>query len=123
MKRASFLGILIILAMVLAACAPAANPTEAPTVSVPVTGETDTPEAVITEAPVETATTEAAAETPTGEATTEATTTTGVTIMTSTSVDVAEPFLVDQDGRTLYVTSDDTQNSGASSCTDEECMT
>jgi predicted lipoprotein with Yx(FWY)xxD motif len=122
MKKVRFLGVILVLAMALAACVPAATPTEAPTVSVPVTGETETPAVAATEAPAETATTEASAteapaETATGEATT------GVSIMTSTSADVSEPFLVDQDGRTLYVTSDDTQNSGASSCTDSECTT
>ena len=56
MKRATFLGVVLVLAMVLAACAPAATATENPTVSVPVTGDTDTPQAVMTDTPVETAT-------------------------------------------------------------------
>jgi len=120
MRRASFLGVLLILAMALAACAPVATPTKVPTVSVPVTGETETPKVVMTET---SAATEAPLETPTLKATAEATTNTGVSIMTSTSPDVVEPFLVDQDGRTLYLTTDDTQNGGTSSCTDEECMT
>ena len=124
MRRNTVLGVVLVLAMALAACAPA--PTEIPTLPVPVTGPSDTPAAVMTDTPAETAT-EAAVETPTTEATeaaTEAATSTaGVSIMTSTSADVSEPFLVDQDGRTLYVTSDDTQNSGASSCTDSECTT
>ena len=120
MRRSTFLGVVLVLALALAACAPAA--TEVPTLSVPVTGPSDTPAAVMTDTPAETAT-EAAVETPTTEATEAATSTTGVSIMTSTSADVSEPFLVDQDGRTLYVTSDDTQNSGASSCTDSECTT
>jgi predicted lipoprotein with Yx(FWY)xxD motif len=123
MKRNILFGVVLVLALALAACAPAA--TEIPTLSVPVTGDTDTPAAVMTDTPAETAT-EAAVETPTTEATEAATSTTGTTgvsVMTSTSTDVSEPFLVDQDGRTLYVTSNDTQNSGASSCTDSECMT
>ena len=115
MKRFTFLSLVMALALMLAACAPAATPTAV----VPVTGETDTPEAVMTEAPAETATTEATAEAPT----TEATTTTGsVTIGTSTSADVSEPFLVDQDGMTLYLFTEDTQNAGTSTCTDEECL-
>jgi predicted lipoprotein with Yx(FWY)xxD motif len=124
MRRNTLLGVVLVLALALAACAPSA--TEIPTLSVPVTGPSDTPAAVMTDTPAETAT-EAAVETPTTEATeaaTEAATSAaGVSIMTSTSADVSEPFLVDQDGRTLYVTSDDTQNSGTSSCTDSECTT
>jgi predicted lipoprotein with Yx(FWY)xxD motif len=121
MKRVNVLGAILIFALALAACAPAA--TEAPTLSVPVTGDTDTPEAVMTETPAETATTEAPAETATVEATTEGTTTAATSIMTSTSADVSEPFLVDQDGRSLYLFTDDTQNSAASACTDSECVT
>lgn len=124
MRRDTFLGVVLVLALALAACAPA--PTEIPTLSVPVTGDTETPAAVITDTPAETAT-EAAVETPTTEATeaaTEAaTSTTGVSVMTSTSADVAEPFLVDQDGMSLYIFTDDTQNSGTSACTDSECTT
>ena len=124
MKKVRFLGVILVLAMALAACAPAATPTEVPTLSVPVTGETDTPEAAMTEAPMETATTEASAtEAPAETATVEGTTGTGVSLMTSTSADVSEPFLVDQDGRTLYVFTEDTQNSGTSTCTDTECVT
>lgn len=118
MKRMTFLSALLLLVVVLAACAPAPTATEAPTVSVPVTGDTETPEAIMTDTPAETATeapTEAATDAPT-----EATT--GVTISTSSSADVSEPFLVDDQGRTLYVFTNDTQNSGTSACTGE-CIT
>jgi predicted lipoprotein with Yx(FWY)xxD motif len=126
MKRVRFLGAVLMLALVLAACAPAA--TEIPTLAVPVTGDTDTPEAVMTDTPAETATTEAVttetpAETATVEGTMEGTTGAATSIMSSTSADVSEPFLVDQDGRSLYLFTDDTQNSGTSACTDSECTT
>ena len=124
MKKARFLGTVLILALALAACAPAATPTEAPTLSVPVTGPSDTPEALMTETPAETATTEAVTtEAPAETATVEGTTTAATSIMTSTSADVSEPFLVDQDGRSLYLFTDDTQNSGTTACTDSECTT
>lgn len=129
----------MILAMALAACAPAAaTATNAPAVvstdSVPVTGDTPTaigPASVIptatTGAGAEingTATTEAALATSTSEtgAGTGVTTDTSVRISTSTSPNVREPFLVDQQGRALYLFTTDTQNSGTSACTGD-CLT
>ncbi len=47
---------------------------------------------------------------------------TEVTISTSTGANVSEPFLVDQQGRALYLFTTDVQNSGTSSCTDA-CLT
>lgn len=117
MRKAPFLGIVLVLALILAACAPA-TPTQAPTVVVPVTGDTATPEVTVTEAPTEAATsapTEAATESATAASTT--TTSTGISIMTSTNASVSEPFLVDQSGRAVYVYTQDTQNSGTSACT------
>lgn len=124
MKRMTLAGALIVLALALAACAPAPA-TEAPTLSVPVTGDTETPEFGITETvlPTGTATSDAAIASPTsdsGMATTETaptTTGTGLTISASNSAGFSEPFLVDQEGRTLYLFTSDTQNSGTSSCT------
>lgn len=122
MNRATLLGVVMILALVLAACAPG-TPTEAPTLSVPVTGDTETPVVAMTdtematEMPVETSTSEMAAETPT----TDAGATTGVTISTTTSANLSEPLLVDQQGRTLYLFTSDTQNSGASACS-ADCL-
>ena len=121
-RRATFPGVVMILALVMAACAPAATATEMPTVSVPVTGDTATPGVVMTATSAETPTSAAPAESPTAEATTGATTDTAVRIAASSSTAVSEPFLVDQTGRTLYATTNDTQNSGASSCT-AECLT
>lgn len=111
MKSTIILGLVMILALVLGACAPA-TPTSEPTKVVP--QDTDTPVVIQTETPAETAT----AEAPTAEATTAA----GVTISTSTSADVSEPFLVDQEGRTLYLFTSDVQNSGTSACTGD-CLT
>jgi predicted lipoprotein with Yx(FWY)xxD motif len=124
MRRVPFLGVVLVLALVMAACAPAAaTPTQAPTVSVPVTGDTATPEVLMTDTPAETATSEAT-EAPTEAATAASTTTTGteMSIMTSTNTSVSEPFLVDQSGRAIYVYAQDTQNSGTSACT-ADCAT
>lgn len=113
MKRMNLLSALVLLALALGACAPAATPAETSTASVPVTGGTDTPVAVATETQVEAAATEA----PTDAPTTEATQSTGLTISTSSSPAMAEPFLVDDQGRVLYMFMNDTQNSGVSACT------
>ncbi len=140
MRRSTIVGLTMILAVALAACAPAAAtnaPNTVPTVSVPVTGSTDTAVApavaptlsVATEAPgttgtTGTATTEAGLATATSETTTGTGSTpatdTAVRISTSTSTGVSEPFLVDQQGRTLYMYTSDTQGQ-ASACT-AECL-
>src|SRR5829696_8966568 len=117
MRRVTFVSLLLVL--VLAACTSA--PTEIPTLSIPETGNTSTPAVVMTDADSTTSTAEAT-EPPTTEAT--ASTGTGAsTIMTSQSADVTGNFLVDDQGRTLYVFANDTQNSGTSACTDSECLT
>ena len=116
MKRITLLSALLLLALALAACAPApTTAAETSTALVPVTGDTETPVVAMTETQAEPATTEAPTEAATAVAT-EATTT-GVTISTTSSPDVAEPFLVDGDGMSLYLFTDDTQNSGTSTCT------
>ena len=116
MKRITLLSALLLLGLALAACAPApTTAAETSTALVPVTGDTETPVVAMTETQAEAATTEAPTEAATAEAT-EATTT-GVTIATTSSPDVAEPFLVDGEGMALYLFTDDTQNSGASTCT------
>lgn len=136
MRRSIIVGMMTLVAMALAACAPAAAtnvPTNVPTVSVPVTGFTETaaapaPAVAATEATggeiSGTATTDAALATATSEtsASTGSTTDTGVRISTSTSTSASEPFLVDQQGRTLYMFTSDTQNGGTSACTDQ-CLT
>lgn len=116
MKRMTFLSTLLLLAVLVAACAPA-TPTEAPTSTAsPLPLGTDTPVVMETETPVETATeapTDVATEAPTDAGIPQ---TGGVTISTSSAVGVSAPFLVDNQGRTLYLFSNDTQNSGASAC-------
>ncbi len=115
MKRVTFVSLLMVL--VLAACASA--PTEIPTLSIPETGSTATPMVVMTDTASTTSMVEAT-EPPTTEAT--ASTGTGTTaINTSQSADVTGNFLVDDQGRTIYVYANDTQNSGTSACTDSEC--
>lgn len=122
MKSRKFMGLMCVLVLALAACAPAA--TEAPTV-MPPTAEpaTEMPtEAPATEAPAtevtatEAPATEAPAETPTG----------GVPVTGAVTVDVSEsadfgPILVDGEGMSLYVFMADTQDAGTSACTDAEC--
>lgn len=140
MRRSMIIVVVMVLAMMLAACAPAAGtdvPATAPTVSVPVTGDTPTAigpamgistEAIGTDNTgtgiTGTATTEAGLATATSE-TAEGgglAVDTGVRISTSTSTNVSEPFLVDQQGRTLYLFTTDTQNGGTSACI-AECLT
>lgn len=115
MRRVTFVSLLLVL--VLAACG--SSPTAIPTLSIPETGNTATPVVVMTETASTTSTAEAT-EPPTAEATSASTTTTS-TIMTSQSADVTGNFLVDDQGRTIYVYANDTQNSGTSACTDAEC--
>lgn len=118
MKRMTLLSALLVLVLAVAACAPAPTVESTSTASVPVTGDTDTPAVSVTETEVTAATTEA----PTEAATSAATESTAAgAISTSSSPDVAEPFLVDDQGMTLYVFTDDTQNGGTSACTDAEC--
>ena len=110
MKSSTLLGILLVLVLALAACAPAT--TEAPTTMPPTEPSvTDMP----TEPPVaETATSEAPAETPT----------VGVPVTGAATVQVSESadfgsILVDGEGRSLYLFTNDTQNSGTSTCADD----
>ena len=120
MKYSKFLGVMLVLVLTLAACAPAATeapttmpPTEPPATEMPT--EAPATEAPATESPVaETATGEAPAETATG----------GVPVTGPATVEVSEsaefgPILVDGEGRSLYLFTNDTQNSGASTCTDD----
>lgn len=110
------------LALVLAACGPAATPapteTTEPTLLPTDPPVTDTAEA--TESPVATepsaTDTQGAAESPTA----------GVPVTGAATVSVSEvgtfgSALVDAQGRSLYLFTNDTQDSGASSCT-EDCL-
>lgn len=110
MKRIT-ISLLMLLAVVLAACTPA-TPSPVPTTE---PEDTATPVVLETATAMETATTEATTESPTAAAT--ETTAGSLTISTSTDAGVSQPFLVDNEGRVLYVYTQDTQNSGASACT------
>jgi predicted lipoprotein with Yx(FWY)xxD motif len=110
MRNIKLLGILPILILVFTACAPA--PTEAPATGTPIepaVTETQTTEPLTT-------------ETPAGETEPADTATAGVPVTGSVTVNVSEtadygPILVDDEGFALYVFMNDTQNSGASTCT------
>jgi len=123
MKYRKFMGIMCVLVLTLAACAPALTqistimpPTEEPATVMPTEPPTEAPatEVTATEAPA----TEAPAETATG-----AVPVTGAaTVKVSESADFGS-ILVDGEGMSLYVFTDDTQDSGTSACTDTECTT
>ena len=110
MNHKTILGAVFVLALILTACAPA--PAE-PTATLP---PTEPP--VSTEPPVATDTA-AAAETPT----------VGVPVTGEATINVSEstefgPILVDGEGMSLYVFMADTQNSGTSTCGDDDgCAT
>ena len=117
MKYPTLLGAMLVLALILTACGGAATPAteiEPPVATIEPTMEvTDAP----TEAP---AATDAATEAPT----TDAASTEGVPVTGAATVNVAEvgtfgEALVDGEGRSLYLFTNDTQNSGTSSCTGE----
>ena len=110
MKYPTLLGAVLALALLLAACAPAAPP---------VTGEPTT--AVETTEPTVVATEGNATEAP---AVTEAPATSGVPVTGEATVNVSElaevgSFLVDGDGSALYTFMNDTPDSGTSACTGE----
>ena len=118
MKYPTLLGAILMLALLLAACAPAATPTatELPATIEPTIEATEMPatEMPATEMPA----TEASAATDT--ATTDATA--GVPVTGAATVNVTEvgtfgQALVDGEGRSLYLFTNDTQDSGTSSCT------
>ena len=110
------------IALLLAACGPATTPivTEPPVTIEPTLEPTDVPtDAPATEAPAATDTA-AATDAPT-EAPTEAP---GVPVTGAATVNAAEvgtfgQALVDGTGRSLYLFTNDTQDSGTSSCTGE----
>jgi predicted lipoprotein with Yx(FWY)xxD motif len=139
MRKTLILGVILVLATALAACStstpvppaavasPFATVTNQPTQSVPVTGNTETSVAPATSAPADiggTSTADAALATSTSESTSGAglATDTSVRIGTSTNTSASEPFLVDQQGRAIYLYTADTQNSGTSACT-ADCLT
>ena len=115
MKYPTLMGAMLVMALLIAACAPAATPavTEPPA--------TIEPTMEITEVPTEPAATDAATE----PAATEAATDAGVPVTGEATVNVSEsadfgPILVDGAGMSLYLFMADTQNSGASTCGDDD---
>lgn len=130
MKSKFLVTLLLTFVLVLAACAPSqaenennensgSIPTEISTSSIPVTGDTSTPE--VTTAPTEATT---ATEAPTQGATQPSgTLSTGFGTATALTVKVSNqgsaPFLTDDQGRTLYIYAKDTGDTSA--CTDSEC--
>jgi predicted lipoprotein with Yx(FWY)xxD motif len=121
MKSRKFMGLMCVLVLALAACAPAA--TEVPT-TMPPTLEPATEmatEAPATEAP---ATEVTATEAPATEAPAETATGGAVPVTGAATVEVSEsadfgPILVDGEGMSLYLFTKDTQNSGTSTCVDD----
>ena len=115
MKYPTLLGAVFVIALLVAACAPAATPVATePVVTIePTTVATEAP---ATDAATEPAATDAATEAPATDAPT------GVPVTGAATVNVAEvgtfgQALVDAEGRSLYLFTNDTQNSGTSSCT------
>lgn len=123
MKYKTLLGAVFTLALVLAACAPAATPTNPPATFEPTTAATEPP---ATEAPAATETsaaTEAPAATDTqaaGETPTVGVPVTGEATVNTADVGTYGTVLVNGDGMPLYVFSKDT--GGTSACTGD-CTT
>jgi predicted lipoprotein with Yx(FWY)xxD motif len=123
MKYKTLLGAVFVLALVLAACAPAATPTNPPATLEPTSAATEPP---ATEAPAATETsaaTEAPAATDTqaaGETPTVGVPVTGEATVNAADVGTYGTVLVNGDGKPLYVFSMDT--GGTSACTGD-CTT
>jgi predicted lipoprotein with Yx(FWY)xxD motif len=108
MKYKTLLGAMLLLALLVTACAPATTPVPTETMEPTEMPMTETP--LATESPAATEP-PAATESPTA----------GVPVTGEATVNVSEvgtfgPALVDAEGRTLYLFTNDTQNSGTSAC-------
>ncbi|HJR79540.1 MAG TPA: hypothetical protein VJ821_05660, partial [Anaerolineales bacterium] len=122
MKYPTLLGAMLVLALMLAACAPAATAvaTEPPATIEPTMEVTEAPatDAPATDAP---ATDAPAATEPPAATDAPATDAPSVPVTGAATVNVSEvgtfgQALVDSEGRSLYLFTNDTQNSGASTC-------
>ena len=117
MKYKTLLGAFFVLALIVTACAPAQ--TEVPTlIAEPTDVSTVEPTDAATEPPVATDTASVATDTATVEetATVVVPVTGAVTVSVSESADFG-PILVDGQGMSLYLFTNDTQDSGTSTCT------
>ena len=127
MKNKLLFVALLLTALLMSACGPAAvteapaQETEPTAISAPPTEEV----AAATETPEVSATpTAAATDIPSVTETSEASIpVTGGTEVRATLNDTYGPILVDGDGNALYIFTRDTQNGDSSACTDEECIT
>ena len=124
MKNKLLFVALVLTALLMSACGPAAV-TEALVQETESTAtQTPSMEEEAAETPEVSATpTAAATATPSVTETTEASIPiTGGTEVRATLNDTYGPILVDGDGNALYIFTRDTQNGDSSSCTDEECI-
>ena len=117
MKYPTLLGAILGIALLLAACAPAAPATQATQPS----AATSEPTLQATEAPATEASATEASATEAPSATEAATEAPSVPVTGAATVNVSESggYLVNGEGMSLYFTSNDTQDSGTSSCTDD----
>ena len=116
MKYKTLLGALFVMALIVTACAPAE--TETPSTSVP----TDVPTIELTDSATESPVATDTASVATDTATVDETATVSVPVTGATTVSVSEsadfgPILVDGEGMSLYLFTNDTQDSGTSTCT------
>jgi predicted lipoprotein with Yx(FWY)xxD motif len=122
MKYPIFLGVLLVLAIVLTACGPAATatdlPTEPPMTLAPTEDTQPVTEATSTASVSETGTPSAG----TGTGTPSIPVTGEATVMVSQDATYG-PILVNGEGLSLYLFMQDTQNSGTSTCTDVDGCT
>ena len=122
MKSKTLFVMLVLVALLMSACGPAAV-TDTPAQATEVRSTSTT---VPTETPAEetASPTAAATETQPVTETSEASipVTGGAEIRASLN-DTYGPILVDGDGNPLYIFTRDTQNGDSSACTDEECLT
>jgi predicted lipoprotein with Yx(FWY)xxD motif len=123
MKYPTLLGAVLALALILAACAPAATPaaTEPPATIEPTVEATEPPatDAPATDAPATDAATEPPAATDAPATDAPSVPVTGAATVNVSEVGTFGQALVDGEGRSLYLFTNDTQNSGTSSCTGE----
>jgi len=116
MRYTTLVGAMLLLALLITACGPAAV-TGVPTQVQPLATQIAS-----TVVPAVTSLAGATSATPAATGTSEASVpVTGETTVKATLSDNYGPILVDADGVALYIYTKDTQNGDSSACTDEEC--